>query len=171
MSVEIRYPNLTGNPSQQLQQLKSYLYQLADQMNMALRDIEQESQATTGERITLVDTVVAQGKSGIWTYRKWSSGLAECWGRATFTADVTSQWGGLYISGAASDRITYPFTFTAIPTEQATVRGNGWAAWLYANAANGVNTAAQTAAYQIVRGASATGVTYYIDYFVSGRWK
>ena len=26
------------------------------------------------------DYVVEQGTSGIWTYRKWNSGKAECWG-------------------------------------------------------------------------------------------
>ena len=27
-----------------------------------------------------VDYIVEQGTSGIWTYRKWNSGIAECWG-------------------------------------------------------------------------------------------
>ena len=27
----------------------------------------------------VADYVVAQGTSGIWTYRKWNSGIAECW--------------------------------------------------------------------------------------------
>lgn len=27
----------------------------------------------------IIDFVIEQGTSGIWTYRKWSSGLAECW--------------------------------------------------------------------------------------------
>ena len=29
---------------------------------------------------SVMDFVVEQGTSGIWTYRKWSSGVAECWG-------------------------------------------------------------------------------------------
>ena len=28
----------------------------------------------------IADHVVEQGKSGLWTYRKWESGVAECWG-------------------------------------------------------------------------------------------
>lgn len=28
----------------------------------------------------VADFVVEQGTSGIWTYRKWNSGIAECWG-------------------------------------------------------------------------------------------
>ena len=41
MSVEIRYPNLSGTTTQQLQQLKGYLYQLTDQLNLALKAVEQ----------------------------------------------------------------------------------------------------------------------------------
>lgn len=29
------------------------------------------------------DYIVEQGTSGIWTYRKWNSGIAELWGKAT----------------------------------------------------------------------------------------
>lgn len=35
------------------------------------------------------DYIVEQGTSGIWTYRRWSSGVAECWGRAFSTTPVT----------------------------------------------------------------------------------
>lgn len=31
------------------------------------------------------DYIVEQGTSGIWTYRKWASGIAECWGRQIST--------------------------------------------------------------------------------------
>lgn len=39
--MELRYPNITGeDPRQQLQQLKSYLFQLVDQLNYALELLE-----------------------------------------------------------------------------------------------------------------------------------
>ena len=38
-----------------------------------------------------VDYIVEQGTSGIWTYRKWNSGIAECWGTEKKTATVTYQ--------------------------------------------------------------------------------
>lgn len=40
-----------------------------------------------GQGANLADYVVEQGISGIWTYRKWNSGIAECWGKRTSTAD------------------------------------------------------------------------------------
>ena len=30
----------------------------------------------------VADYVIEQGTVGSWTYRKWASGLAECWGAA-----------------------------------------------------------------------------------------
>lgn len=52
------------------------------------------------------DWVVEQGTSGIWTYRKWNSGIAECWG--TKQGSVPSGWSNAGIA------ISYPFTFMNI---------------------------------------------------------
>lgn len=35
--------------------------------------------------VIVAEHIVEQGTSGIWTYRKWASGVAECWGRITFS--------------------------------------------------------------------------------------
>lgn len=55
----------------------------------------------------LSDFVTETGESGGWTYRKWHSGMAECWGM--FTEDVawTTPIGGLYYSGFITK--TLPF--------------------------------------------------------------
>ena len=58
----------------------------------------------------LADTVVAQGTSGGWTYRKWASGIAECWGRFSHSSvAITSRWGSTYESGLFEQ--AYPFIF------------------------------------------------------------
>lgn len=49
---------------------------------------------------SLADNVVQQGTSGEWTYRKWSSGIAECWMTSesavrTFGSD---SYHGMYVS-------------------------------------------------------------------------
>lgn len=41
-----------------------------------------------------VDYIVEQGTSSIWTYRKWNSGIAECWGRT----DIVVPSSGTYIT-------------------------------------------------------------------------
>lgn len=48
------------------------------------------------------DYVVEQGTSGIWAYRKWNSGIAECWGEYSFQPTVT---------GSVYQTVSYPFRF------------------------------------------------------------
>lgn len=38
------------------------------------------------------DYIVEQGTDGIWTYRKWNSGIAECWGEDTGTTDSNGSY-------------------------------------------------------------------------------
>lgn len=40
------------------------------------------------------DYIVEQGTSGIWTYRKWNSGIAECWGKTSVASTTYSANGG-----------------------------------------------------------------------------
>ena len=43
------------------------------------------------------DYIVEEGTSGIWTYRKWNSGIAECWGiRSNINESISTTWGNLY---------------------------------------------------------------------------
>ena len=49
---------------------------------------------------TAADFVVEQGTSGNWFYRKWNSGIAECWGNFTHYTTITDKYGnGWYSSG------------------------------------------------------------------------
>ena len=55
----------------------------------------------------IADYIAEQGTSGIWTYRKWNSGIAECWGTHTETLTLsTVSSTGLY--GAGSSYVNYP---------------------------------------------------------------
>lgn len=42
------------------------------------------------DKSAVADYIVEEGTSGIWTYRKWNSGVAECWGRYRTTISMTS---------------------------------------------------------------------------------
>ena len=48
------------------------------------------------------DVVVEEGTSGIWSYRKWNSGIAECWGKYTENSlnCGKNNSGGFYFSSA-----------------------------------------------------------------------
>ena len=39
------------------------------------------------------DEIVEEGKTDIWTYRKWKSGISECWGMHTFTLSIRNAYG------------------------------------------------------------------------------
>lgn len=120
-----------------------------------------------------VDYVVEQGNSGIWTYRKWASGIAECWGKRTVSVTYQPQanWGALFSTGDNSvTRVAYPFAFTSAPmcVAQAELSlGN----CMLCTAAP-VGDASHTPAYQVVRPAAAVANTAVIvHYFVKGYWK
>lgn len=49
--------------------------------------------------------IVAQGTSGNWIYRKWKSGIAECWSKQTFACDST----------ASEITLAFPFLFAEEP--------------------------------------------------------
>lgn len=63
------------------------------------------------------DYVIEEGTSGIWRYRKWESGLAECWGNSSQTIDINNMWdaAGNFVYGTG-DPVLYPFTFTEVPS-------------------------------------------------------
>ena len=60
------------------------------------------------------DYVVEQVTGGSWTYRKWNSGIAECWCAVndTVTYEVEVFGGYLYYTGS----YTYPLNFISAPT-------------------------------------------------------
>ena len=62
------------------------------------------------------DYIVEQGTSGIWTYRKWASGIAECWLESeltlTGTTPVDYMNGSAYLTHAT---VNLPFTFKTQP--------------------------------------------------------
>ena len=121
---------------------------------------------------TIKDYVVETGTSGIWTYRKWNSGIAECWGIHTMTSACTATWGSLYYSNTPCPRIDYPFTFTSRPQETVSLRLDTYAAWPYADSeGKGLNTTTQTAIYGFLRPSTMDSRTVRYEFTVIGRWK
>lgn len=60
------------------------------------------------------DYIVAQGTSGIWTYRKWAGGVAECWAKITQTVTPGDAWAGTLNLAPYVITVTTPIEFTAI---------------------------------------------------------
>lgn len=112
------------------------------------------------------DYVAEQATSGIWTYRKWDSGIAECWGiQSLGTKAITSAYGnGFY---ASADTINLPSgLFTSVTNVQATSRDTaGYGTWF--NVSN-ISTTAVTG-YMYGISSVSTGVT--LSLYVVGKWR
>ena len=120
---------------------------------------------------TMTDFVVEQGDADNWYYRKWHNGLAECWYRKQFTADVTTPMGSLYTSGILAETdAAFPVSFVALPCLTASLSSVGFAGFL-APASSPSLTPERTGAYHILRPTEVTNATYRLCYHAVGRWK
>lgn len=118
------------------------------------------------------DYVIEQDTSGIWFYRKWNSGLAECWGVYSYsvvTADFAVWVTPVYGTTPAPAQ-PYPFEFVATPLEWASIESSVNAFWLYKESGSH-NSYYQTAIYRPVKVNSGSDNLIEIRYYVVGRWK
>ena len=118
--------------------------------------------------LDIYDHVFEQGTSGIWTYRKWSSGIAECWGMSSSTSyAVTNQYVNGYYANLGT--VSFPSAlFVAAPCVQATRTNTGSGSALVFVSLHTV-TASSFAGFV---GATSSG-TYpcQFSYHAIGRWK
>lgn len=113
---------------------------------------------------TAVDLVVEQGTSGIWTYRKWSSGIAECWGTYATGSVSYSSYGNIYSGQKVAD-LPYPFSFVSVPTITATCSLYNWIWVMYVSA-----TESQINSIRFGK-SSAQAETQNVALYVIGKWK
>lgn len=116
------------------------------------------------------DYVVEQGASGIWAYRKWSSGIAECWGAHSYSnIDVSSAWGSVYESDG--QKLAFPSgLFTAAPEYCSITYGGGSEATLSIEPF-GLPSKSETQTFCLTRAAAATIANAKVQVHAIGRWK
>ena len=117
-----------------------------------------------------VDYVVETGISGIWTYRKWKSGMAECWGHTNLTTAMQNPLeGGSYSGNNYMGSVSYPFSFkNSAPFETVSVQSTSNLVWI---AGRTKNTTSKTGTYVLVSPYSCASATYTIMIHVSGYWR
>lgn len=117
------------------------------------------------------DYIVEQGTSGIWTYRKWNSGVAECWGSLSVKTAIKTAWTtGMFISSAFPENTTdFPLDFTEVPSVVASAN----AAYSVFLMDGGVpHTRTTLGNYQFARPLSLKDeLNYSVSINVKGRWK
>ena len=114
------------------------------------------------------DYVIDQGTDGIWTYRKWNSGIAECWASKSFTSGSWNAWGGGFDSANQWSFGTYP-TGLFITTPVIQVSCGGFSASLVEYGSYGTNTTAPSG--WLFRGASGSSMTGVVGCQAIGKWK
>lgn len=129
------------------------------------------SMANLRKALGITDYVVERGTSGIWNYRKWNSGFAECWGEHNCgTVSMTNAWGSMYES-TSTYRATFPSgLFSAAPTYVSIEPShNGSASFI--ERGNDAPTKTTTDAFFFVRPSSGTGSSMKVYVYANGKWK
>lgn len=145
------------------------VYTVLRNLSQGIKNALQESKDYTDAR---GDYIVEEGTSGIWTYRKWASGIAECWGKNSVVSVIRTAWGSIYQTSPNNiGGDTYPSNlFTSAPQVWMSV---DWldSACIPFTATTGTATKAPT--YGAIRGTqtstSGASVRYYI--LARGLWK
>ena len=117
------------------------------------------------------DYIVKKGTSNGWQYRKWNSGVAECWRDLSVSTACSTAVGSWYRTAALSVG-AYPFTFTATPNLQMqfeTFAGTSGLVWSAGTASSSPKT--RPASIFIIRMSSATSITGTVHYYAIGKWK
>lgn len=74
----------------------------------------------------VADFVVSRGKNGIWTWEKWNSGIAKCWGITGEKSFTFTGSGPVYHSGTVHS-YSYPLALTEIASVGAEIISEGYA--------------------------------------------
>lgn len=118
--------------------------------------------------VAVGDFVVEQGTSGIWTYRKWNNGIAECWGSKTIEDAIYSyQYGSMYYCSCG--KFQYPFQFIEPPIAMLSHKSTGGRAASLSVDISGDQTSETGTiyAYSPMNATATTNVCVY----AFGRWK
>lgn len=111
----------------------------------------------------VADYVVVQETSGIWTYRKWNSGIAECWTTSTINTTGTA-WAN--IMGGYGFSVSYNLPsglFTSSPIANGNGRTGSGGGFVFCYC-----TTTKITAY-VVGNQDNPNLT--IEFFIKGKWK
>lgn len=135
-----------------------------------LNKIENGIYSNTVKLDSITDYIEEEGTSGIWTYRKWNSGIAECWGSYRYNQSYTwTTWGSIYVTNGETFRQAYPQgLFVSAPVCNLSIDGTMTNAWLLGTT-SGTNE--YTPYCGFARGSSASNLDVTVVYVAKGRWK
>lgn len=113
------------------------------------------------------DYVIAQGVDGIWSYRKWSSGMCELWGKWTETKSNYSTVSPFY--GYVSSNQNLPFTVYSAVASYVVKVGTGFG--VPASGMGSIDTEPLTQIKGYALGTASGSQTTVWSFHIKGRWK
>ena len=120
------------------------------------------------------DRIISQGVSGDWSYRKWESGIAECWTKKVVNTDITNAWGQFNLGTNALNSSSYPVEFVDYPIVTAGAQGVNHNYAVISVIESTTNSLTNSPLVYVGR-PNNSGVTAFKDYLISiyvvGRWK
>lgn len=122
-----------------------------------------------GDKIT--DFPIAMGIDGTWTWRKWHSGIAECWGLCQIDGVlITSNWGNIYRSDFGY-KLWFPSgLFVDAPVSLCFAQTHDGGV-CFALESEGESTKDHTCDIHPIGATSQSGVSITVAIMTIGRWK
>lgn len=117
------------------------------------------------------NSIVAQGVTDGWYWRKYDDGTAECWRRVQQSVDIDTLWGSIYYGNC--EEVTFPFSFYAPPVVNTSVE-SGYAMWIMSwtgSDSSSTTLATKPSSVRVVRPTAVTGASIIVAYHAIGRWK
>ena len=110
--------------------------------------------------------IIEEGTNGIWTYRIWSSGISECWGKQSISVTTSTSNNGYYTGKVGS--LQYPSNlFISEPILNCTLKASSFPGHLFID---GTESSSYTGTISIAAHSNTT-VNGYIHLSAKGRWK
>lgn len=129
---------------------------------------------SAGGQTDIVDYVIEEGGNGnpnTWNYRKWQSGLLECWARFYISSmNISTTTGQLKYAPVSISNPNYPVAFVGnYPTLTISGQVSGGNGWVVGNNTDySLTSMGSVYAYS---SASRTGVGVAVNVMAVGRWK
>lgn len=139
--------------------------------DMTAQEVQDFVDGVGGGAGAFADKVIEQGTSGIWTYRKWASGIAECWGITDEATLSYASWGGVY-EARICDAISFPTNlYITVPTVVANAIPTSGSAIMSLEFTGAGLTASQIPPLYAIRPSTVSGSKACAHIHVIGRWK
>lgn len=117
----------------------------------------------------LDDEIVEEGTTDIWTYRKWKSGISECWGMHTFTLSIGNAYGNGPVYYGQYTSLFPSNLFISEPVVTATRQGRAGAGLIHISPYS--VTATQASYFVANTSAVYNNAPIGVSFAVKGLWK